>query len=70
MARCEDLWERRAEGLAGAGEIYHANGDIRDVCEGTNKNNDLQYYLDRKRLTGDLHGEAPVLWSATALLRK
>jgi unsaturated rhamnogalacturonyl hydrolase len=47
-----------------------ANGDIRDVCEGTNKNNDLQYYLDRKRLTGDLHGEAPALWSATALLRK
>ena len=47
-----------------------ANGDIRNVCEGTNKKNDLQYYLNRKRITGDLHGEAPVLWSATALLRK
>ena len=47
-----------------------ANGAIRDVCEGTNKNNDLQYYLNRKRNTGDLHGEAPVLWSATVLLRK
>jgi unsaturated rhamnogalacturonyl hydrolase len=46
------------------------NGDIRNVCEGTNKKNDLQYYLDRQRITGDLHGEAPVLWSATALLRK
>ena len=45
------------------------NGDIRDVCEGTGKKNDLQYYLDRKRLTGDLHGQAPVLWCATALLR-
>ena len=45
------------------------NGDIRNVCEGTGKNNNLQYYLDRKRLTGDLHGQAPVLWSATALLR-
>ncbi len=45
------------------------NGDIRNVCEGTNKKNDLQYYLDRARLTGDLHGEAPVLWSASALLR-
>ena len=47
-----------------------ANGDIREVCEGTNKKNDRQYYLDRKRLTGDMHGQAPVLWCATALLRK
>jgi unsaturated rhamnogalacturonyl hydrolase len=45
------------------------NGDIRNVCEGTGKKNDLQYYLDRKRNTGDLHGEAPVLWAASALLR-
>jgi rhamnogalacturonyl hydrolase YesR len=45
------------------------NADIRDVCEGTNKKNNLQYYLDRGRKTGDLHGQAPVLWSATALLR-
>lgn len=45
------------------------NGDIRNVCEGTGKNNNLQYYLDRKRLTGDLHGQAPILWGAAALLR-
>lgn len=45
------------------------NGDIREVCEGTNKKSDLQYYLDRKRNVGDLHGQAPVLWSASALLR-
>ena len=46
-----------------------ADGDIGNVCEGTNKLNDLQYYLDRKRNTGDLHGQAPVLWCASALLR-
>ncbi len=46
------------------------NADIREVCEGTNKKNDRQYYLDRKRNIGDLHGQAPVLWCATALLRK
>ena len=53
------------------GLIKHlnANADIDDVCEGTNKKNDLQFYLDRKRRTGDLHGQAPVLWCATALLR-
>lgn len=45
------------------------NGDIRNVCEGTGAKNDRQYYLDRKRLTGDFHGQAPVLWCASALLR-
>jgi rhamnogalacturonyl hydrolase YesR len=44
-------------------------GDIREVCEGTNKKNDRQYYLDRKRNIGDMHGQAPVLWCATALMR-
>ena len=45
-------------------------GDISDVCEGTNKKNERQYYLDRKRNIGDLHGQAPVLWCAAAFLRK
>lgn len=45
------------------------NNDITEVCEGTNKKDDLQYYLDRKRNIGDLHGQAPLLWCATALLR-
>ena len=45
------------------------NADIHEVCEGTNKKDDRQYYLDRKRNVGDMHGQAPVLWCATALLR-
>jgi unsaturated rhamnogalacturonyl hydrolase len=45
------------------------NNDIKEVCEGTNKKNDRQYYLDRKRIVGDMHGQAPVLWCAAALLR-
>ena len=45
------------------------NGDITSVCAGTNKLNDLDYYLARPRSTGDLHGQAPVLWCASALLR-
>lgn len=44
--------------------------DIRNVCEGTNKKNDHQYYLDRKRITGDMHGQAPLLWCAAAFLRE
>jgi unsaturated rhamnogalacturonyl hydrolase len=44
-------------------------GDLRNVCEGTNKKNDINYYLNRGRNTGDLHGQAPLLWCASALLR-
>jgi rhamnogalacturonyl hydrolase YesR len=45
------------------------SADVREVCEGTNKKNSRQYYLHRKRNVGDMHGQAPILWSATALLR-
>ncbi len=47
----------------------NADADISEVCEGTNKKNERQYYLDRKRNIGDMHGQAPLLWCATALLR-
>lgn len=43
--------------------------EITDVCIGTGAGNSRQYYLDRKRITGDFHGQAPVLWCATSLLR-
>ncbi len=46
-----------------------SNADLKNVCEGTNKKNDLNYYLTRARNTGDLHGQAPLLWCASALLR-
>jgi rhamnogalacturonyl hydrolase YesR len=46
------------------------NNDITSVCEGTGKKNDLDYYYMRKRRTGDFHGQAPVLWAASALLRE
>jgi len=45
------------------------NSDVASVCEGTNKKNELDYYFERKRKTGDFHGQAPILWSASALLR-
>ncbi len=38
------------------------NGDVTNICEGTNKLNSLDYYLQRKRRTGDFHGQEPVLW--------
>lgn len=45
-------------------------GNLHEICVGTNKSNDKQFYLDRPRQAGDLHGQAPVLWCAWALLEK
>lgn len=45
-------------------------GDIADVCEGTNRSNDRDFYLGRRRLLGNMHGQAPILWCATAFLEK
>jgi unsaturated rhamnogalacturonyl hydrolase len=54
--------------IAVAGYIDQ-NQNITSVCEGTGKKNNYDYYMQRKRITGDFHGQAPVLWAASALLR-
>jgi rhamnogalacturonyl hydrolase YesR len=62
------------------GLVQHIGQDanVSDVCVGTNKahaevgpdvNTQLKFYLDRPRRTGDLHGQAPILWTASALMR-
>lgn len=53
-------------GLAG---YVDQHDEVTNVCEGTNKKNDVEYYLLRKRITGDFHGQGPLLWAATALLQ-
>ncbi len=54
------------------------NGDLRDVCIGTGQGYEeggedleaqLQYYLSRPTTTGDYHGQAPLLFAVSALLR-
>ena len=42
--------------------------DLTEVCIGTGKKNSKQYYMDRPRIAGDYHGQAPILWCAYALL--
>ena len=54
--------------IAVAGYIDQ-NQNITNVCIGTGKQNSYEYYMERKRITGDFHGQAPVLWAASALLR-
>jgi len=45
------------------------DGNLREVCVGTNKGDSEKFYHDRPRAVGDLHGQAPMLWTASALLR-
>ena len=53
------------------GLVKHLDKDanVDSVCEGTPKGNSAEYYLNRARKVGDLHGQAPILWTAGALLR-
>ena len=46
----------------------NSNNDVTNICVGTNKKNDFNYYLDRPKMTGDYHGQGPYLWCAAALL--
>lgn len=47
-----------------------AYGNVSDCCEGTGKRNDLPYYFARRRVNGDPHVQAPMLWIATVLLEE
>ena len=44
------------------------DGQLREICVGTGQQNNVEYYLNRPRRTGDFHGQAPLLWFASALL--
>lgn len=46
------------------------NNELTEVCVGTGIKNDRNHYLNRPRTTGDLHGQAPLLWCAAALTKK
>lgn len=43
-------------------------GNVADVCEGTGKKDDRQYYLSRGRVNGDPHGQAALLWLCGAMM--
>jgi rhamnogalacturonyl hydrolase YesR len=63
----------------GLSEYLDNSADLANVCVGTGAAiqragaghaAQMQYYLDRPRSTGDLHGQAPLLWTASALLHQ
>ena len=51
-------------------QLIDENDELTEVCEGTGDKDDYQYYIDRKRIVGDLHGQAPMIWCAYALINK
>jgi unsaturated rhamnogalacturonyl hydrolase len=46
-----------------------ANGQVREVCKGMGQRVTAEEYLKAARADGDYHGQAPLLWTASALLR-
>ena len=51
-------------------ERVEPDGKLRAVCVGTGKGDNLQYYFDRPTVTGDLHGQAPLLWLASEFVSR
>lgn len=45
-------------------------GNVSDVCVGTNRFNDRDYYFQRPRFNGDPHGQAAIVWISNALVSK
>jgi unsaturated rhamnogalacturonyl hydrolase len=44
-------------------------GETENVCVGTNAKDNKKHYLTRPKKTGNFHGQAAVLWAATAMVR-
>jgi unsaturated rhamnogalacturonyl hydrolase len=47
----------------------NANGEVSDICIGTGEGSNIDHYLNRPRSTGDLHGQAAVIWAAVGIMQ-
>ncbi len=45
------------------------DGRLSGVCVGTGQSTRIEYYLNRPTVTGDFHGQAPILWMARCMIR-
>ncbi len=62
LANVEKGWNA----LAG---YINEKGETGNVCVGTNAKDNKKHYLTRPKKTGNFHGQAAVLWAATAMVR-
>jgi rhamnogalacturonyl hydrolase YesR len=58
--------EKAWNALAG---YINEKGETRNVCVGTNAKDNKKHYLTRPKSTGNFHGQAAVLWAATAMVK-
>jgi rhamnogalacturonyl hydrolase YesR len=56
-------------GWAALANFVNANGAVREVCPGTGASSNVADYFNKQRNTGDAHGQAAVIWAATAIGR-
>ncbi len=57
------------KGWLGLVSYLKPDGNVRDVCLGMGQKTTAEGYLSARRGDGDFHGQAPILWCASALLR-
>ena len=66
-----ESWRRAAERAWQALQPrIGANGRLSGICVGTGQSRDAAYYLERPTVTGDLHGQAALLWLASEMVRR
>jgi rhamnogalacturonyl hydrolase YesR len=56
-------------GWAALANFVNPNGAVREVCMWMSQSSDVTYYLNRPREVGNAHGQAAVIWAATAIGR-
>jgi len=64
--KCAENVEKAWNALAG---YVNEKGETENVCVGTNAKDNKKHYLTRPKSTGNFHGQAAVLWAATAMIR-
>jgi len=64
----ETYYGHVVKGWQGLSGYIDGEWRIMDVCAGTSYG-DREWYLNRPRLTGDPHGQAPLLWVTSSLMK-
>ena len=65
----EGYKENVLKGWKALASYVNDKGEVRNVCVGTNAKDNKKHYLTRPKSTGNFHGQAAVLWAATAMTR-
>jgi len=65
----EHYRESIEKGWTALASYVNEKGEARNVCIGTNAKDNRKHYLTRPKTNGNFHGQAAVLWAATAMYR-